>query len=350
LRTVFILIAVLLASCALSAQEVRIGVLSLFHPHELTVQPAAGTAIVLHGDQHAITLESNSSIGQVDIRAASSSVVVRLPGRSLRLPKVVFTSRKNESADFVLAIPGRISRHYHGKLELEVVSGLLVPIVTMDLETAVASVVAAEGLPGSPIEALKAQAVAARSYFVTGRERHKMFDFCDTTHCQFLREPPAIGTAAFNASAETRGLVIAYNAKTFAAMYTRSCGGHTRTPADVGMASGEYPYYSVECKYCRDHPARWRSQITATDAVSLRSSNESARLAVDRRLGWGAVQSDDFAMTRRGTQLVVEGVGQGHGIGLCQAGAVGMANERFNFRQILAHYYPNTKIVSVNRR
>jgi stage II sporulation protein D len=231
-----------------------------------------------------------------------------------------------------------------------VVSGLLVPIVTMDLETAVASVVAAEGLPGSPIERLKAQAVAARSYLVAARGRHERFDFCDTTHCQFLRELPVLGAAAFNASAETRGLVIAYNAKTFAAMYTRSCGGHTRTPADVGMASGEYPYYSVECKYCRDHPARWRSQITATDAVSLRSSNESARLAVDRRLGWGAVQSDDFAMTRRGTQLVVEGVGQGHGIGLCQAGAVGMANERFNFRQILAHYYPNTKIVSVNRR
>jgi hypothetical protein len=100
LRTVFTLIAVLLASRALSAQEVRIGVLSLFHPHELTVRPAAGTAIVLHGDQHAITLESNSTIGQVDIRAAGSSVVVRLPGSSLRLPKVVFISRRMNQLTF----------------------------------------------------------------------------------------------------------------------------------------------------------------------------------------------------------------------------------------------------------
>src|SRR6266571_2973368 len=61
----------------------------------------------------------------------------------------------------------------------------------MDRETATASVVAAENTPDTPLEALKAQAVAARSYFVAGRGRHHDFDFCDTTHCQFLREPPS---------------------------------------------------------------------------------------------------------------------------------------------------------------
>jgi SpoIID/LytB domain protein len=114
------------------------------------------------------------------------------------------------------------------------------------------------------------------------------------------------------------------------------------------MSSGAYPYYSVECKYCRYHPAHWQHQISATDAAWLRSSDESARLALDRRLGWGAVQSDDFTVRRRASQMIVEGTGQGHGIGLCQAGAVGMANEGFNFRQILVHYYPNTDIVSLS--
>src|SRR5208283_1270192 len=65
----------------------------------------------------------------------------------------------------------------------------LTAVVTMDLEPAVASVVAAEGTVDAPSEALKALAVAARSYFVAGKGRHRDFDFCDTTHCQFLREP-----------------------------------------------------------------------------------------------------------------------------------------------------------------
>ena len=79
--------------------------------------------------------------------------------------------------------------------------GELVPVVSMDLETAVASVVAAEQVAGTPLEALKAQAVATRSYFVATRGRHRGFDFCDTTHCQFLREPPASGHPAARADA-----------------------------------------------------------------------------------------------------------------------------------------------------
>ena len=55
---------------------------------------------------------------------------------------------------------------------------------------------AAESTPDAPSEALKALAVAARSYFVAGKGRHREFDFCDTTHCQFLREPPASTSAA----------------------------------------------------------------------------------------------------------------------------------------------------------
>ena len=111
----------------------------------------------------------------------------------------------------------------------------------MDLETAVASVVAAEGTVDTPSEALKALAVAARSYFVAGKGRHRDFDFCDTTHCQFLREPPASNSAATQAVSATRGLVItyqsAYQSQPIAAMYTRSCSGRTRDSRRTRPAS-----------------------------------------------------------------------------------------------------------------
>ncbi len=79
-------------------------------------------------------------------------------------------------------------------------------------------------------------------------------------------------------------------------MYTRSCSGRTHTPAEVGLAAAAYPYYSVECKHCLTYPARWSSRISAQDAAALRSSDEAARLNIDRRLGWSAVPSNDFVV------------------------------------------------------
>ncbi len=96
-------------------------------------------------------------------------------------PELTVSSRENGPVDFLLSVPGKITRHYRGHLEIEQASGILIPIVSMDIETAVASVVAAESMPGAPMEALKAQAVAARSYFAAGKGRHYDIDFCYTT-------------------------------------------------------------------------------------------------------------------------------------------------------------------------
>ncbi len=219
----------------------------------------------------------------------------------------------------------------------------------MDLETAVASVVAAEGASDSPAESIKAQAIATRSYLVSGRGRHLNFDFCDTTHCQFLREPPQPGSAIARAVEATRGLVLTYNSQPFPAMYTRSCSGQTRTPAQVALSSNSYPYYSIQCAYCLSHPVHWTSHISVKDAASLRSSDEASRLEVVRRLGWSTVPSNDFSSTKESNEVFLRGTGYGHGIGLCQAGAKAMADKGATFQQILAQYYPNTSIVEWTR-
>src|SRR5581483_4500432 len=216
--------------------------------------------------------------------------------------------------------------------------------VTMDLETAVASVVAAEGTSDWPVEALRAQAIAARSYFVAARHRHIDFDFCDTTHCQFLRQAPDSNSKAARAASETRGQVLTFQSRPFAAMYTRSCSGRTYTPAQVHLSADTYPYYSVVCSYCRAHPVHWTSKIAAADAVSLRANDEPARLELVRKLGWSTIPSDSFSTAKEGNHRVIRGVGQGHGIGLCQAGAAGMARSGADFRHLHRHYYPNSTI------
>ncbi len=325
--------------------EVRIGVLGLFHPLQFKVSAPAGSALVLLVGEERIVLENSSGVDSATVRITGNDVVVSAGKHFVRASKLTLTGWKNEPVDFILAVPEKIKRRYHGTLEIKPAAGTLTAIVSMDRETALASVVAAESAPEAPFEALKAQAVAARSYLVAGRGRHHDFDFCDTTHCQFLREPPDPGSAAARAVAATRDLVLAYDSHPLAAMYTRSCAGRTHTPADVGLSRSAYPYFSVECKQCRAHPTRWSSRISAQDAATLHSLDESARLKIDRHLGWSAVPSNDFVVKTERDQIIVQGTGEGHGIGLCQSGAAAMAEEGADFGQILSHYYPNTTIV-----
>ena len=254
------------------------------------------------------------------------------------------SGRNQQFAGLVLTLPGKIKRRYLGVLELKAKHGELLPIITMDLETAVASVIQAETTPGTPMEALKAQAVVSRSYFVSGGGRHTDFDFCDLTHCQFLREPPASDSPAANAVLSTHGLVLTYEEKTVAAMFTRSCGGRTRTPEEIRLSQNGYPYFSVRCDFCYNNPVRWTRKVSREDAALLKLRGENGRIAIGRRLGWDAVPSNNFTAQEAGGEVTLSGVGQGHGLGLCQRGARNMAESGSDFRAILDHYFPNTRL------
>lgn len=325
-------------------RTVTIGVFGLFHPRTLTVSVAGPAALVLEAGNREIILERSSGTSTAFVSITPGGVLVTAGSHAVRAQSLSVTARTGDPANFYLSVPHRIRREYHGILRITAEGPILSAVVTMGLEDAVASVVAAESAPGTPIEALKAQAVAARSYIAAARGRHVGFDFCDTTHCQFLREIPPPNSDAANAVEATRGLVLAYRSQVFAAMYTRSCSGRTLTPSKVGMPGGSYPYYGVKCPYCRSHPVRWTRQLSKHDALGLRRLDEASRLAVIRRLGSAAIPSDDFVMTNDGDKVLLQGTGEGHGIGLCQRGAQAMAAAGSDFRRILTFYYPNTTI------
>lgn len=329
-----------------SANDVSIGVLGLFHPREFVIRAVSGQALILHAGTARETLET-SVWPEASVQIENERVLVRVGTRVFHAREISLSGRQGEPVRFRLGIPGKISRRYLGRLEICPSGRELIAIVRMDREAAVAAVVAAESFPDTPIEAFKAQAIAARSYLVSGRGRHVEFDFCDTTHCQFMREPPDPTSTAAQAVTATKDLALAYNSRPFPAMYTRSCSGRSATPWEVGMHPGSYPYYSVECRYCREHPARWTTHLSSSDAALLRVADESSRLELDRRLGWNAVPSNHFKMFKNGDQILLRGSGQGHGIGLCQAGAKAMALEGASYQQILSHYYPNTTIIAL---
>jgi peptidoglycan hydrolase-like amidase len=252
---------------------VTISVFGLFHPVELEVRPMPGGVIVVKSGEDERQLE-----GSRTMRLRSAALV---------------TGRDGAPARFILSVPGKIRREFFGTLEIRAHAAQLLAIMTMDRETAVASVVAAESPPGAPMESRKAQAVVARSFLIAARGRHEGFDFCDTTHCQFLREPAAAGSAARRAQEATAGLALTYAGRPIAALYSANCGGHTRTLEEAGWQPGSYPYFAVECP--------------------------------------------------------VRGDVSGHRIGMCQTGAAELARRGATFREILSRYFPAAAIEETGR-
>jgi SpoIID/LytB domain protein len=117
----------------------------------------------------------------------------------------------------------------------------------------------------------------------------------------------------------------------------------------VGLEPAGYPYFSVPCNFCRQNARHWSARLDRDEAASLARHSEGDRLRLGRILGWDAVPGNNYELVGEGDGVRVEGSGQGHGVGLCQLGAAGMAGQGFGFQAILTHYYPNTVLGTPSR-
>ncbi len=264
---------------------------------------------------------------------------------------------------------------------------------TIPLEDYVRSVVATEGSTENELESLKALAIASRTYAVKNMGRHERdgYDFCSTTHCQRYRPtgsqsdtyiPPAV-TEAVEA---TRGEILRDSAGNVADSYfSASCGGATANMSTLWGGSAPPYLKGVQDEYCSNGPHHgWTDVISMahllkalqsdrrTDVggqlhnvtVVRRDQSERAELValegdrrvtisgwefkmvVGRALGWNLLKSSRFEIVRSGTNFVFRGQGFGHGLGLCQEGAHVMALRGSSYRQILAKYFPTTRIAA----
>jgi SpoIID/LytB domain protein len=259
---------------------------------------------------------------------------------------------------------------------------------TMSLEDYVLGVVAAEGSIEDEPEALKALAVAARTYALKNLHRHARdgYDFCTTTHCQrYLPVNRTEARASFiRALNETAGEILRDGDNQIVESYfSAACGGMT---ADIrtlwGVAPKSY-LRGTRDENCADMPHRhWTDVIPAERLLeALRSdprSDVGARLSevriskrdatgraelmelvgerrrtlrgwdfkiiVGRALGWNLLKSSRFEVSREGADFVFRGSGFGHGLGLCQEGAHVMAANGTGYRQILSRYFPGTTL------
>lgn len=254
-------------------------------------------------------------------------------------------------------------------------SGLAV-VHALPLEDYVAAVVGAEMPPGFPPEALRAQAVATRTFAVhkkleavaVGRGWHLGSTVLDQVYRGSRVDPRA------RAAAEaTAGEVLVHDHAPVEAYFHSTCGGRTERGADA--LGRDLPYLvSVPCGRCRASPRfRWTARIPAAElgrraglegeprsvhVVSRTASGRAARVelasgrravlgAVElrQRLGYDRLPSLAFDARLEGGEAVFRGRGSGHGAGLCQWGAAGWARAGEGYARILARYYPGTELV-----
>tara|TARA_Y100000768_G_C23986905_1_gene689475 strand:- start:3223 stop:4347 length:1125 start_codon:yes stop_codon:yes gene_type:complete len=264
----------------------------------------------------------------------------------------------------------------------------------MPLEDYLATLLPKEMSADWPLEALKAQAVAARSYAyhkikskqvskgkgfnayydIENSEKHQVNgNFFDATY------------STFKATQETAGEVLTmYDGKSLPIFFHSKCGGKTLRPDQV-WSNAVKGYKSVSCPFCHKHGTKdWKIELAkpklshylkealaSYENQTMMTSNKGVKILSDKKshsalrfyskddlyhlkksrlratLGRRSLPSNNYFVKDKGKNIVISGSGFGHGVGLCQFGAKELALRGFDYKQILNHYFPNFKLTKI---
>lgn len=255
-------------------------------------------------------------------------------------------------------------------------------VIHLNLEDYLVGSVAAEMPAAFGLEALKAQAVCARTYAIRkiingstyplGAELSDDINSCQAYRSQqdLHKMPIALQKQIYRAVKETRGEVMLYQGKPIDALYHSTCGGRTESAAAVWIKDCPY-LQSVKCEYCWNSAhyytvhrfsAQQINQIFgwASDGrvhVKIMDKTPSGRvknLLVNNRMVSGesfrkllGLPSTWFSFEMAKDGIIISNRGYGHGVGMCQYGAGGMAKAGKNYHQILNKYYQNIEFYKI---
>ncbi len=343
----------------------------------------------LHPPSH---LSLHGEKGQAQLRTCATcaphelgTLAISAAGSHIRLDPAKTATDLRISGNFQIAPSSGPPLHADFPVEISASEGNLLVTATMPMDEYIAGVLAGETGNFKSDEALKATAVAARTYAMHFGSRHALdnFDFCDTTHCQDLRIA-GINSHLRQIAESTSGEVLWYEGEPAATYYHADCGGTTEDGRYIlGNDEPPAPYLRQHSDvYCvRNGVMKWSSEIRkrdlqralAADGISVPGTLRSVavvqrtpsgraevlrltgagsitvsaipfRAAVGRHIGWDRLKSNWYEVGVSGDRLLFHGRGSGHGVGLCQIGAEVMGEEGKTYREILAYYYPGTKL------
>lgn len=279
-----------------------------------------------------------------------------------------------------------IDRRYSGTILSATVDGALAIYNDVELESYVASVMASEISPSWQPEALKAQAIAIRTYGVRRMHHAKpsLYDVTDDTTNQVYRGVDKVVLSLSVATTQTAGKMVVSDNAPADVWYHSACGGHTASSVEItGVAAPAYLQGTADQDatghaYCAASPYyAWRNSLPASALASVAGVDAIASISVSEHwpdgrvktvhvqaadgsshdidghrfysratdvLGYKVVPSSLFDIAPAGGGYVITGHGVGHGVGMCQWGAQGRAKAGQDAATILAAYFPGTTI------
>lgn len=276
---------------------------------------------------------------------------------------------------------------YRGRTLVTLTSGGLTAVNYVDIEQYLYSVVGAEMPASWDIQALKAQAVAARSYVLYQRQNsaNAVFDVGDTTRWQVyggLEEEAASTRAAVDA---TKGQVLTYNGQIINAVFHSCAGGHTENVEDIW--TNPLPYLRGVVSPDQDmQGCQWQTRTVSAQelsqaigysgtiysvTVNRHPHGRVLSLQIDGTAGSMTVDGDDvrnkldlkstlFSIEPMRSEVAsagnvpatpmtfqISGSGFGHGVGMSQYGAYKLAQQGWNYQQIVSHYYTGVRLARI---
>ncbi len=347
---------VLLLSCsALATETMRIAV----GPESAKVQ--------LEGQSLRVGADSDEAVFEP---FAASRVTLTLVGGKLHVegepsPASALRFRSGQDGSGVIQVNGvRVKGDVvvlFGKTQLAAVN-------VLPLEDYLVGVLGSEMPRSFPLEALKAQAVAARTYALNKKleQYGQPYHLGSSVISQVYKGLDVEDPVTREVVETTRGLVMTWQLQPIEAYFHASCGGRTETGIDA--LGRDLPYLqAVDCPCGRLPTSHWTLNLKTADLKSLggvkgtavkvqgRSSTGRARrvevgarsidaVTFRERIGYMKLKSLNFEIEKSRDGWTVAGSGFGHGAGMCQWGARVYAEKGWDYRKILQHYYPGTEL------
>jgi len=358
------------------AQSMRVGVFTAYKLQLIEAAYHNGSFLIVADGQSFGAILPNE---YVSLRKTSDAKVelkhgVKLLGRFREVQ--LKPTKTNFALRWRAMQPSLKERRYQGAFNIKVKNGHLLIINEVDMDTYLMGVVESEGGGGKPLEYYKAQAVISRTYAIKHQNKHAKegYHLCDQVHCQayhnMLRFTDDIATAV-NATSGSY-LVQKQNGELVDGYFHANCGGQTSQVSYVW--NNDIPYLiPFKDPFCTHTPqATWEKRIPKLEwqkflvnkyhypihdpiygsVIFNFEQNERKAFYISPHLGVPLrdirahfnLRSTFFSCYPDGNDVVLKGRGYGHGIGMCQEGAMEMARQGFHFEQILNYYFRGVKV------
>jgi stage II sporulation protein D len=273
-------------------------------------------------------------------------------------------------------------REYNDDFLISPKSGKLRIINEVYIEHYVAGVVESEAGSKEPKEYYKVQSVICRTYALNNRRRHEAegFQLCDKVHCQVYHSRSLANPDILRGTQETIGIVIVdSDINLVTAAFHSNCGGYTCNSEDVWSGYLDYLRARVDENCVSEPHSYWRHTLTVDEWLTYLYTKHGypindpiARAAAlsycpDRRevhfdpdndgldrINFKNIRYDlkllsaYFSVETELDTVILEGHGYGHGVGLCQEGAMNMAQNGKPYDEILHYYYKNIHLVNLS--